>query len=112
MRSESLRSIFFHTIIFKIICLLRTEPSELWKRKTLVPFAISMTLMIFQQWSGVNTVIFNTVTIFTAARVSIDKHLASNMVGIVQLLATACKNYFSNVSVSSKTECLTPFYRG
>ena len=49
----------------------RNEPSELWSKKTLIPFAISMTLMIFQQWSGVNTVIFNTVTIFTAARHSI-----------------------------------------
>ena len=96
--------IVYFLLFFEIISLPRTEPSELWARKTLVPFAISMTLMIFQQWSGVNTVIFNTVTIFTAARVSIDKHLASNMVGIVQLLATGCKNYFSNFSNTTKIE--------
>jgi hypothetical protein len=74
-----------------IFFLIRTEAGQLWTKKTLVPFAISMSLMVFQQWSGVNTVIFNTVYIFTAARVSINEHLASNMVGLVQLLATACK---------------------
>ena len=57
----------------------------------MVPFLISMALMVFQQWSGVNTVIFYTVTIFTAARVSINPHVASNMVGVVQFLATAGK---------------------
>ena len=57
----------------------------------MLPFALSMMLMVFQQWTGVNTVIFYTVTIFTAARVSVDEHLASNLVGLVQLLATASR---------------------
>ena len=57
----------------------------------MVPFGISMSLMIFQQWTGVNTVIFNTVTIFSAAKISINEHVASNIVGVVQLLATASK---------------------
>ena len=57
----------------------------------MLPFALSMMLMVFQQWTGVNTVIFYTVTIFTAARVNVDEHLASNLVGLVQLLATASK---------------------
>jgi len=63
--------------------------NELFSRKTVVPFGISMCLMIFQQWTGVNTVIFNTVTIFKAAKISIDAHLASNIVGFIQLVATA-----------------------
>lgn len=66
--------------------------SSLWKKKTLLPFSISMILMVFQQWTGVNTVIFNTVTIFSAAKVAINEHLASNVIGLVQLLATACKS--------------------
>ena len=57
----------------------------------MVPFGISMSLMVFQQWTGVNTVIFNTVTIFSAAKISINEHIASNIVGVVQLLATASK---------------------
>jgi hypothetical protein len=48
--------------------------------------------MFFQQWSGINAVIFNTVTIFNAADVSINQHLAANIVGAVQLLATVCKS--------------------
>ena len=63
--------------------------NELFSRKTMVPFGISMSLMVFQQWTGVNTVIFNTVTIFKAAKISIDAHLASNIVGLIQLIATA-----------------------
>ena len=47
--------------------------------------------MIFQQWSGVNAIIFNTVTIFNAANVAIDGHLATNIVGAVQLIATFSK---------------------
>jgi hypothetical protein len=58
----------------------------------MVPFLISMMMMIFQQWSGVNVVIYYTVTIFSAAQIAIDAHLASNIVGLVQLLATA-SNY-------------------
>ena len=57
----------------------------------MVAFGISMSLMVFQQWTGVNTVIFNTVTIFSAAKISINEHIASNIVGVVQLLATASK---------------------
>ena len=63
----------------------------LFSRKTMVPFGISMSLMIFQQWTGVNTVIFNTVTIFSAAKISINEYVASNIVGVVQLLATGSK---------------------
>jgi hypothetical protein len=68
--------------------------SELWHKKTSVPFMITMMMMVFQQWTGVNVVIFYTVTIFSAAKISIDAHLASNILGLVQLLATASK--FSN----------------
>jgi len=63
--------------------------SELWTKKTMVPFGISMVLMIVQQWSGVNVVIFNTVNIFLAAKISISSHLATNIVGVTQLVATA-----------------------
>ena len=74
------------------------EKNNMFTRKTLLPFGISMSLMVFQQWTGVNTVIFNTVTIFSAAKISINEHIASNIVGVVQLLATASiyhlQNYF------------------
>lgn len=50
-----------------------------------------MMLMFFQQWSGVNSVIFYTVHIFLAAKISMSEHLATNIIGLVQLLATAGK---------------------
>ena len=71
----------------------------------MVPFGISMSLMIFQQWTGVNTVIFNTVTIFSAAKISINEHVASNIVGVVQLLATASK-LISRKKIILNYDCL------
>ena len=58
------------------------------------PFVLCLAVMVFQQWCGVNAVIFNTVTIFNAANVTIDQHLATNIVGAVQLFATfsECQN--------------------
>jgi hypothetical protein len=47
--------------------------------------------MFFQQWCGINAVIFNTVTIFNAAKVNINQYLATNIVGVVQLIATVSK---------------------
>jgi facilitated trehalose transporter len=44
--------------------------SELFKRKHLQPLLISLGLMLFQQMSGINAVIFYTVQIFQV-RVSI-----------------------------------------
>ena len=49
--------------------------------------------MFFQQWSGVNAITFNTVTIFSAADISMDQYLATNIVGVVQLIATFCKTF-------------------
>ena len=80
----------------------------------MLPFALSMMLMVFQQWTGVNTVIFYTVTIFTAARVSVDEHLASNLVGLVQLLATASRktklfakcNFGAKIQTFAFSHCL------
>ena len=76
----------------------RQEKSSkgIWSKSTLVPFAISMLLMIFQQWSGVNTVIFNSVSLFSAAKISMNEHLSSNIIGVVQLLATASKYNYTN----------------
>jgi facilitated trehalose transporter len=61
---------------------------SLLKRPVLAPLFISMSLMFFQQWCGVNAVIFYTVTIFSEAGSSIEKNLATIVVGIVQFFAT------------------------
>lgn len=52
------------------------------------PFTLSILLMFFQQFSGVNAVLFYTGIIFTSANVPIDVVLATIIVAIVQVLAT------------------------
>ena len=54
-------------------------------RKALI---ISLGLMIFQQLSGVNAVIFYTVKIFEAAGSTLDPNIAAIIVGVVQIFFT------------------------
>ncbi|KAJ9581443.1 hypothetical protein L9F63_023375, partial [Diploptera punctata] len=59
--------------------------SDLGTRKALI---ISLGLMIFQQLSGVNAVIFYTVKIFEAAGSTLDPNVATIIVGVVQIIFT------------------------
>ncbi|XP_060868900.1 facilitated trehalose transporter Tret1-like isoform X1 [Metopolophium dirhodum] len=52
------------------------------------PLLISMGLMLFQQLSGINAVIFYTVKIFKEAGSTIDENLCTIIVGIVNFLST------------------------
>lgn len=52
------------------------------------PFMLSILLMLFQQFSGVNAVLFYTVQIFESAKSSLDSALATILVSIVQVIAT------------------------
>ena len=54
-----------------------------------IPFGIAAVLFIFEQWCGINIIMYNLVTIFNAANVNMSSHLASNIVGLVLVLATA-----------------------
>ncbi|XP_071445142.1 facilitated trehalose transporter Tret1 isoform X2 [Hetaerina americana] len=61
--------------------------SALTARATINALVISLGLMIFQQLSGINAVIFYTDTIFQAANVK-DSSVSTIIVGVVQLVAT------------------------
>lgn len=61
---------------------------ELFQKPNLMPLLISLGLMLFQQLSGINAVIFYTVTIFQDAGSSIDENLCTIIVGIVNFLST------------------------
>ncbi|XP_005881524.1 PREDICTED: solute carrier family 2, facilitated glucose transporter member 8 isoform X2 [Myotis brandtii] len=52
------------------------------------PFAIGILLMVFQQLSGINAVMFYAETIFEEAKFK-DSSLASVIVGVIQVLFTA-----------------------
>jgi len=60
---------------------------ELFRRPVLVPFALTFALLIFQQVSGIDAIIFYTVSIFHSAGSEVDDHLATIYVGLVQLIA-------------------------
>lgn len=61
---------------------------ELLKRNNLKPLSISLGLMFFQQLSGINAVIFYTVSIFKDAGSTIDGNLCTIIVGVVNFMAT------------------------
>lgn len=61
---------------------------DLFKRNNLKPLLISLGLMLFQQFSGINAVIFYTVMIFKDAGSSVDENLCTIIVGFVNFGAT------------------------
>ncbi|XP_017889015.1 facilitated trehalose transporter Tret1 isoform X2 [Ceratina calcarata] len=61
---------------------------QLFKKHNMKPLLISLGLMFFQQFSGINAVIFYTVSIFKDAGSSINENLATIIVGIVNFLST------------------------
>lgn len=63
--------------------------SDSWKKTaTKKAFLISFGLMFFQQFSGVNAVIFYQADIFKAAHVALDPNVCSIIVGVMQVVAT------------------------
>lgn len=61
---------------------------QLFKKHNLKPLLISLGLMFFQQFSGINAVIFYTVQIFQDAGSSINENVATIIVGIVNFMST------------------------
>lgn len=55
-------------------------------RAVLMPLGIGLALLAIQQLSGIDAIIFFTVEIFKTAGSSIDSHLATIIVGIVQVV--------------------------
>ncbi|XP_057664597.1 facilitated trehalose transporter Tret1-like [Diorhabda carinulata] len=58
------------------------------KRSIIIAFVISSSLMFFQQFSGINTIILYTTDIFKASGISLDANTASIIVGFFQVMAT------------------------
>ena len=63
--------------------------TTLFETVNLRPLIVALVLMLGQQLSGVNAVIFFSVTIFNAAKTQLDSLLENIIVGGVQVVATA-----------------------
>ncbi|XP_063616758.1 facilitated trehalose transporter Tret1-like [Cydia splendana] len=62
--------------------------SLLFTKKYLPAVCISLGLMLFQQFSGINAVVFYASDIFKKSGSTIDKNLASIIIGIVNFIST------------------------
>lgn len=60
----------------------------LFRRPVLVPFGLVIAILVFQQVSGIDTIIFYTVYIFHASKSSVGDYAATILVGLVQVIAT------------------------
>ncbi|KAL4702943.1 hypothetical protein ACJJTC_008721 [Scirpophaga incertulas] len=61
---------------------------QLFSKKYVPAIAISLGLMIFQQFSGINAVIFYAANIFQMSGSSINENVSSIIIGIVNFVAT------------------------
>ena len=66
--------------------------NELFSTAYLKPFIVSSGLMLFQQLSGINAVMFYSVSIFKDAGSSIDSNIATIILGVVNICATIIAN--------------------
>lgn len=73
--------------------LLSASLKDLLDPPIMKPVLICLGLMLFQQFSGVNAVIFYTVDIFKSAGTDIDPALAGIIVGIAQVVATLAASF-------------------
>ena len=70
----------------------KLTPKELLNKSYLRPFIVSTGLMLFQQLSGINAVMFYSVSIFKDAGSSVDSNVATIILGIVNIGATVISN--------------------
>jgi len=61
---------------------------ELFKKENLLPFMIAMTLMLGQQFSGMNAVMFYANSIFEEANTGLSSSVENIIISIVQVVAT------------------------
>ncbi|GJQ70737.1 hypothetical protein Trydic_g670 [Trypoxylus dichotomus] len=62
--------------------------ADILNRRTMKAMALTLTLMFFQQFGGVNAIIFYTSSIFNEAHIKLDAKVASIIVAIMQVIAT------------------------
>lgn len=61
---------------------------DMLNKRTIRAMAITLALMFFQQFGGINAIIFYTSDIFSQAHVKLDAKVASIIVALMQVIAT------------------------
>lgn len=74
----------------------------------LKPLFISLGIMLFQQTTGINAVVFYTVSIFQTAGSTLDGRYATIIVGFVQLVFTVASGF--TVKSNSGTRSRSSIY--
>lgn len=79
-------------INFEMSSQTKSSVMDVFTRRHIRPFLLSMGLMLIQQLSGINAVIFYTVAIFKMSGSAMSDHLSTIIVGVVNLLSTFVAN--------------------
>jgi len=89
---------------------LSAGPKDLVSSPNLAPFLVSMWLMLGQQFSGMNAVMFYCVQIFQAAGSSLNPNVANIIVGGVQIFATVLAAVFMDLAGRRVLLLLSSFF--
>ncbi|XP_046640468.1 facilitated trehalose transporter Tret1-like isoform X2 [Daphnia pulicaria] len=70
----------------------KSSPSDLIKPWALKPLIIAVSLMIFQQLSGINAAVYNSVAIFESAGSTLDNLVCAILLNLDQLVVTVASS--------------------
>lgn len=71
----------------------QAQVNDLFSGPVMKPLFVSLGLMLFQQFTGINAIVFYTVSIFQSAGSTIDGRYATIIVGAVQLVFTVLSGF-------------------
>ncbi|XP_075222588.1 facilitated trehalose transporter Tret1-like isoform X2 [Lycorma delicatula] len=80
----------------KVVLKGRYSREALTQKSVLIPFGLVVGILVFQQISGIDTVIFYTVSIFNASGSSVSEYKATITVGLVQVVATFISTFLTD----------------
>lgn len=84
----------------------------LLRRPVLMPFFLVVVILVLQQVSGIDTIIFYTVSIFHASNSSMNDYTATILVGLIQVVATLLSLFIIDRSGRKPLLIVSGFFMG